>query len=125
MSNEKPTATAIIRFWPTKHKVTVELDSLVGVSPRNLAIAENLLAREYRGKRGAHNVKRHAMAREAKAREAAKNIKDDENFHKKEDKRLQNLARKAESKSVKLLEAMLKVAKDKVKGKGKSEAVTE
>ncbi len=95
MSNEKPTATAIIRFFPTGRKVTVELDSLVGVSPRNLAIAENLLAREYRGKKGAHNAKRHRIAREAAAAEAQKGIKDDEKFHKKEDRRLRSLAKKA------------------------------
>ena len=44
MSNDKPTAIAIIRFFPEGKKVTVDLDSITGVSPRRLEIANNLLA---------------------------------------------------------------------------------
>lgn len=87
MSKQKPTATAVIRFFADK-SVEVSLDSLVGVSPRRLERAGHLLMREYRGKRGAHNAKRHEMARKEKADTEAKVKKDDIEFHKAEDKRL-------------------------------------
>ena len=117
MSNEKPTATAVIRFFPTGRKVTVELDTIVGVSPRNLSIANNLLMREYRGMRGAHNAQRHREARAAKKAEDEKSVTDTAAFHKKEDNRLDKLAKKAKGSNIKLLEKMLKIAKGKITAK--------
>jgi hypothetical protein len=116
MSNEKPTATAIIRFFSTG-KVEVELDSLVGVSPRKLAIAENLLAREFIGKKGAHNAKRHREAREAEVAAEEKKTKDDEKFHKREDKRLVKAAITSEEKGITRLEGVIKAAKKRLKDK--------
>lgn len=87
MSNNKPTATAVIRFFADK-KVTVELDTLIGVSPRRLERANHLLMREYRGMRGAHNARRHQEAREAKIAADAKAVTDDAAWHEAEDERL-------------------------------------
>jgi len=95
MSKHKPTATAVIRFFPDK-TVTVELDSLVGVSPRRLERAGHLLNREYRGKRARHNAKRHRMAREAAVEAETKAVEDNAAFHEAEDKRLAEAAEKDE-----------------------------
>ena len=94
MSNDKPTATAVIRFFSNK-RVEVEIDSLVGVSPRRLERANHLLMREYRGKRGAHNAKRHKMAREATAKNVVDTAKADAKFDKSEEKRLAEATTKA------------------------------
>lgn len=91
MSKQKPTATAVIRFFADK-TVTVDLDSLVGVNPRRLERAAHLLIREYRGKRHAHNAKRHRIAREEEEAADAKAIKDDAAWHEAEDKRLAEAA---------------------------------
>jgi len=91
MSKQKPTATAVIRFFADK-SVTVDLDSLVGVSPRRLERASHLLMREYRGKRGAHNAKRHRMAREKIEADAKQAVVDEAAWHKAEDIRLAKAA---------------------------------
>jgi len=91
MSNNKPTATAVIRFFPQK-RVTVELDTLDGVSPRRLERANHLLMREYRKMRGAHNARRHQEAREAKIAADAKAVVDEAAWHKAEDERLAEAA---------------------------------
>ena len=104
MSKQKPTATAVIRFFADK-SVTVDLDSLVGVSPRRLERAAHLLIREYRGKRGAHNAKRHRMAREKTEADAKKAVKDDAAWHKAEDERLAEAAANQEETAQKISKA--------------------
>lgn len=88
MSNNKPTAVATIRFYPNKH-IEVELDSIAGITPRTLAIAENLLSREYRSMKGEYIVKMHVKARKDKADLAAAEKKADEEYHKKRDEELE------------------------------------
>lgn len=95
MSKHKPTATAVIRFFADK-SVTVALTSLVGVSPRRLERASHLLMREYRGKRAAHNAKRHRMDREKVKQDAADLAEADTAFHEAEDKRLAKAAEEDE-----------------------------
>ena len=100
MSNNEPTATAVIRFFPDK-TVTVEIDSLVGVSPRRLERASHLLMREYRGKRHQHNAKRHRMAREAAVQAESDAAEAEIKFHEEEDIRLGKVVEKPSSKKVK------------------------
>ena len=124
MSNDKPTATAIIRFFPEGKRVTVELDSITGVSPRKLEIANNLLMRQYRGMRGAANAARHREAREAEVSADVKKVKDAKAFDKKEEKRLEKATAKVEAKTevkgIKRLEAALKAAKKRLQEKAKN-----
>ena len=105
MSNNQPTATAVIRFFPDK-KVTVEIDSLVGVSPRRLERAGHLLMREYRGKRHQHNAKRHSMARVAAEVEAENAAIAEVDFHEKEDKRLAKASKSAKKRHKEFYESV-------------------
>jgi len=108
----KPTATAVIRFFPDK-TVTVELDSLVGVNPRRLERATHLLLREYRGKRAAHNAKRHRLARQKTERAEIQAVEDDTKFHKDEDERLAEAAKEDQTAGEKKLKAAQAAAKKK------------
>ena len=99
MSNDKPTAIATIKFYHNKH-VEVSLDTIKGITPRTLDIASNILLKEYRGMKGKFVAEEHKKFREAKAKLLEQEVKDDADFHKKEDKRLLAAA-KAKFKKVK------------------------
>lgn len=113
MSATKPTAVAVIRFFADK-TVEVELDSLVGVSPRRLERANHLLMREFRGKRAAHNAKRHKLAREKASRDIAEAETNEAAFHEAEDIRLAKAGKKDQAAGKKRLKAAIKAAKKKL-----------
>jgi len=79
--------TCTIKFHSNRH-IEVGFSSILYVTPRSIAIAENLLQREYRGMRGKFNADQHRKAREdAAAKEKAAKVNEAE-FHEKEDERL-------------------------------------
>lgn len=94
MSNNKPIAVAIIKFYPNKH-IEVELDTIEGITPRTLAIAENLLGKKYRSMKGEFLVKAHAKARQDKVDTAAAEKKADEAYHIKRDEELKKASEEA------------------------------
>lgn len=92
MSNDKPTATATIRFYANKH-VDVSLTTIKGITPRTLDIASNILLKTYRGMKGKFIADEHRKARKRKAAKEVRDAKTDEDFHEKEDIRLLDAAR--------------------------------
>ena len=110
MSNNKPIAVAVIKFYPNKH-IEIELDSIAGVTPRTLAIAENLLSRKYRAMKGKFIVNEHIKARKAKkdAEEAAE--KKEREFHEEADRAAEAKAEEA----VRLAEEAAKIAEEEAK----------
>ena len=105
MSNDKPVATAVIKFYANKH-VTVELDTITSITPRTLSIAHNILRKTYRGMRGAHNVKLHQKAREDKKKADKDAAEEYAEYHRKRDENHEALAATAAAKgSVPELEA--------------------
>ncbi len=91
MSNDKPSAVATIKFYPNKH-VEVELNTIQHITPRTLDIAANILSKTYRGMKAQFIAKSHRDAREASEKAEAKRIKDEKEFHEKEDERLAKAA---------------------------------
>ena len=91
MTTNKPTATAIIKFFPNKH-IEVELDGLKNVHPRALDIASNLLRKEFVQKRALFNAEEHKKARARKKQQETKESKAEAKHHREEDKRLQEAA---------------------------------
>ena len=87
MSNDKPIAIAITKFYANRH-VEVELDTILGITPRTLSIGGHILQKTYAGMKGKHVANEHRLARERRALEALKAEKDDAEFHKGEDERL-------------------------------------
>ena len=94
MSNDKPTAIAIIKFYANKH-VEVELDTLKGITPRTLSIAGHILQKTYAGMRGKFIADEHRKVREAKAALEVEKAKDVADFHADVDERNQALAEEA------------------------------
>ena len=95
MSKDKPNATATIRFYPGKH-ITVNLDSISGVTPRAINIAHNLLNRKFRAMRGKHNADAHAEARKQREEEEKARVKSDKEYHEKRDEELASASKTAE-----------------------------
>lgn len=87
MPTDKTVTTATIRFYANKH-VEVEIDGLKNVHPRALDIGHNMLVRKYLEKRSQFNAQEHRAAEKAQKEAEAAAIKDDAEFHAKEDERL-------------------------------------
>lgn len=87
MSNDKPVAIAIIKFYANKH-VEVKLDTIRGITPRTLGIAGNILQRTYVGMKSKYIAEEHKRVREEKARKVEEAEEDESEYHIKEDERL-------------------------------------
>ena len=92
MSNNKPTAVATIGFFPNKH-IEVKLTGITGITPRTLAIAENLLARKYREMRGQAVADSHKKARDDAAAAVVDEEKKEAEYHIQRDKELAESAK--------------------------------
>ena len=87
MSNDKPTAVAIIKFYPNKH-VEVTLNTIRHITPRTLDIASHILLKTYKGMKAQFIADEHKRIREEKKEAETNAIADEAAFHEAEDERL-------------------------------------
>lgn len=87
MSNDKPCAVAVIKFYANKH-VEVELSTIKNITPRTLDIASHIMLKTYRGMKAKFIADEHKQRRKDVAEAEAKTVKDEAAWHEAEDERL-------------------------------------